>query len=176
MKKIVIGIVDSSGHAETLVLALQQAGFSPRDISVLFPDKHGTREVAVEQHSKAPEGAIAGVGVGGVVGATVGLLAGLGAIAVPGLGALIAAGPIMGVLSGVAAGAAVGGVAGALIGMGVPENAAKAYEGKLRGGKILVGVHIESADERRLAEDVMKRRGAEDVHSADEAAVPRQTV
>jgi hypothetical protein len=171
---MVIGIVDSNGRAETLVTELQRAGFSPGDISVLFPDKYGTRDFAVEHHTKAPEGAIAGVGAGGVVGATVGLLAGIGAIAVPGLGALIAAGPIMGALSGAAAGATVGGVTGALIGMGIPENEAKAYEGKLRSGSILVGVHVESSDERKNAEQVMERVGAEDVHAAGEAPVPHR--
>jgi hypothetical protein len=39
------------------------------DISVLFPDKSGTRDFAHEQNTKAPEGAATGAGVGGVVGA-----------------------------------------------------------------------------------------------------------
>jgi hypothetical protein len=33
------------------------AGFSANDISVLLPDKTGTRDFAHEQHTKAPEGA-----------------------------------------------------------------------------------------------------------------------
>lgn len=172
MKKAVIGIVESRERAETLVQSLQTAGFSPSDISVLFPDKHGTRDFAHEHNTKAPEGAVAGASAGGAVGGTIGLLAGIGALAIPGLGPFIAAGPIMAALSGAAAGAAVGGVTGALIGMGIPEIEAKAYEGKLRGGNILIAVHSESTKERDTAKDVLKRGGAHDVDVASEASTP----
>ena len=37
--------------------ALKAAGFSNSDVSVLFPDKQGTRDFAHEQNTKAPEGA-----------------------------------------------------------------------------------------------------------------------
>ena len=173
MKRAVIGIVDSHVRAEELVSALQQAGFTMSDVSVLFADKQGTRDFAHEHNTKAPEGAIAGVGAGGAIGGTIGLLAGIGAIAVPGLGALIAAGPLMGALSGAAAGAAVGGVAGALVGMGIPEIEAKVYEGKLRSGNALVAVHTESNDWKKKATDIMKRFGAHDVDSMSETSVPR---
>jgi len=78
----------------------------------------------------------------------------------------------MATLSGVAAGAAVGGVAGALIGLGIPEIEAKVYEGKLRGGNILIAVHTESADARKLADDIFRRTGARDVATTSEASVP----
>lgn len=172
MKKAILGIVESRERAEALMLALQQAGFSANDISALFPDKHGSRDFAHERNTKAPEGAIAGVGAGGAVGGTLGLLVGLGALSVPGVGALVAAGPVLLALSGAAAGAAVGGVAGALIGMGIPEIEARAYEGKLRGGNILIAVHSESREDRVLAADMMKRAGAHDVSVAAEAHAP----
>ena len=173
MKRAVIGVVDSHTRAEELVFALQQAGFAMSDVSVLFADKQGTHDFAHEHNTKAPEGAVAGVGAGGAIGGTIGLLAGIGAIAVPGVGALIAAGPLMGALSGAAAGAAVGGVAGALVGMGIPEIEAKVYEGKLKSGNALVAVHTESSDLRKKATETMKRFGAHDVDSVGEANVPR---
>lgn len=40
------------------------------DISVLFPDKRGTKDFAHEHNTKAPEGAAAGAGAGGVLGGT----------------------------------------------------------------------------------------------------------
>lgn len=172
MKRAIIGIVESRERAEALVLALQQSGFAPNDISVLFPDRHGTRDFAHEHNTKAPEGAVAGVGAGGAVGGTIGLLAGIGAIAIPGLGAFIAAGPLMAALSGAAAGAAVGGVTGALIGMGIPEIEAKAYEGKLRGGNILIAIHVEDKETEERAADILRRAGAHDVDAAPEASVP----
>ena len=36
------------------------AGFSNNDVSVLFPDKQGSKDFAHEQHTKAPEGAATG--------------------------------------------------------------------------------------------------------------------
>src|SRR6201996_8509121 len=111
-KKAVMGLVSNTVQAEAVVDDLQRAGFGTNDISVLFPDKTGTRDFAHEQNTKAPEGAIAGVGAGGAVGGTLGLLVGIGALAIPGLGPFIAAGPILAALSGIAAGAAVGGIAG----------------------------------------------------------------
>jgi len=172
MKKAVIGVVETREQAERTVGALRAEGFAVQDISVLFPDKRGTQDFAHENNTKAPEGAIAGAGTGGLLGGTLGLLAGIGALAIPGLGPLIAAGPIMAALSGVAAGAAVGGVTGALIGLGIPEIEAKVYEGKLRGGNILIAVHAESADSRKLADDIFRRTGARDVNTTSEASVP----
>lgn len=132
MKKAVMCIVGTSEKVELVVNRLHRAGFTTNDISVLFPDKTGTRDFAHEHSTKAPEGAIGGAGMGGVVGGTLGLLAGIGALAIPGLGPFIAAGPIMAALSGVGVGATVGGIAGALVGMGIPEIEAKRYEGRSR--------------------------------------------
>jgi hypothetical protein len=171
--KTVVGILDDQTQAENVVTTLQSAGFAGNDISVLFPDKRGTKDFAHEHNTKAPEGAVAGVAGGGVVGGTIGLLAGIGALAIPGLGPFIAAGPLMAALSGAAAGAAIGGIAGALIGMGIPELEAKRYEGKVRGGNLLVAVHVDSSDEQKRATEILKRAGAHDVTATTEASVPK---
>src|SRR4030095_13155260 len=118
---------------------------SPNDISVLFPDKSGTRDFAHEQNTKAPEGAAAGAGTGGILGGALGWLVGIGTLAIPGLGPFIAAGPIMAALSGAAAGAALGGITGALLRMGIPEYEAQRYEGKLKEGNILISVHTKDS-------------------------------
>jgi len=170
----VIGIVDSEAQAEQIVVALQKAGVRPGDISALLPDKGGTKDFAHEHNTKAPEGAVVGVAGGGLLGGTLGLLAGIGALAIPGLGPFIAAGPLMAALSGAAAGAALGGVTGALIGMGIPELEAKKYEGKLKGGNILLAVHVDDADQRKRAEEVLKSGNAHDISSTTEAAVPKE--
>jgi len=170
-KKAVIGIVRTYQDAQLTVSALRSAGFVDDDISVLFPDRDGTRDFAHENKTKAPEGAIGGVGAGGAVGGTLGLLAGIGALAIPGLGPFIAAGPILAALSGAAAGAAVGGITGALVGMGIPEIEARQYEGKIKDGNILMSVHVEHADEKRAAKEILDRCGAVDVATAGEARV-----
>jgi hypothetical protein len=171
--RVVIGIVDGQIQAENIVQRLGEQGFANADISAIFPDKHGSRDFAHEHNTKAPEGTVVGVTSGGVVGGTLGLLAGIGALAIPGLGPFIAAGPLMAALSGAAAGAAVGGVAGALIGMGIPEIEAKKYEGKLRGGNILVAAHVDNSEEESRAKEVFRREGAHDISSTSESAIPK---
>src|SRR5580765_6596977 len=136
MSKAVFCIARTEVQAEAIVNQLKGVGFSNNDISVLFPDKRGTRDFAHEQHTKAPEGAATGAGTGGLLGGALGWLAGIGALAIPGVGPFIAAGPIMAALSGAALGAAVGGIGGALVGMGLPEYEAKRYEGKIQAGNI----------------------------------------
>ena len=171
MGKAIFCIATSEAQAETIVNQLKEAGFSYNDISVLFPDKAGTRHFAHEQHTKAPEGAATGAGTGGLLGGAVGWLAGIGALAIPGLGPFIAAGPIMAALSGAAVGAAVGGVTGALVGMGIPEYEAKRYEGRIKSGNILISVHADDQAEGRKARDIFERAGAEDIASAGEVGV-----
>jgi hypothetical protein len=168
-KKAVFGIVATYEQAENLVGQLRAAGFTDNDMSVLFPDKHGSRDFAHEHGTKAPEGAIAGVGAGGAVGGTIGLLAGIGLLAIPGLGPFIAAGPILAALSGAAAGAAVGGITGALVGLGIPEVEAKQYENKVKDGNILVSVHAENGERRDRAKAVLAQNHATDICVANEA-------
>ena len=173
MKKAVYGIANTTAQAESIVTKLQDSGFSSADISVLFPDKEGTRDFAHEKNTKAPEGATTGGLTGMGVGGALGLLAGIGALAIPGVGPFIAAGPIMGALSGAAVGGATGGLIGALIGLGIPELEAKQYEGKVRAGNILIAVHAEDGDERSRAKEVLEQAGATDVSSTSEASVPK---
>src|SRR2546421_2990329 len=134
-------IVRDQDQACQIVDRLRTSGFTGNDISVLLPDKGGTRDFAHEQRTKAPEGATTGGVTGGVVGGALGWLAGIGALAIPGFGPFIAAGPIMAALSGAAAGATIGGITGALVGLGIPELEAKLYEGKLKAGNVLIAVH-----------------------------------
>ncbi|MGH8555800.1 MAG: hypothetical protein ACREUD_09610, partial [Gammaproteobacteria bacterium] len=109
------------------------------------------------------------VGLG--VGAVLGWLAGIGSLAIPGVGPFIAAGPIMGALSGAAVGGATGGLVGALVGMGIPEYEAKRYEGKVRGGNILISVHTDDARDRTRAKEIFKQANAEDISTTGEANV-----
>src|SRR6202035_4773601 len=169
MEKAVFGIAKSESQAVSITNQLKTAGFSQNDISVLLPDKTGTRDFAHEQHTKAPEGAATGAGSGAVLGGGLGLLLGIGALAIPGLGPFIAAGPIMAALAGAGAGAAVGGIAGALIGMGIPEYEAKRYEGRVKDGGILLSVHCDDSEWVSKAKAILKRSGAEDISSAGEA-------
>lgn len=180
-KKAVFCIATTYEQSIQIVDRLKAAGFSGNDISVLLPDKSGSKDFAHEQHTKAPEGATVGAGSGAVLGGALGWLVGIGALAIPGVGPFIAAGPIMALLGGAAVGGTVGGLTGALIGMGIPEFEAKQYEGKIRNGNILISVHSENADEVSRAKKIFKDCAAMDISSSGEASVagtepPKQTI
>jgi hypothetical protein len=173
-KKAVFGIAKSESQAIAIADNLKAAGFSENDVSVLFPDKQGTKDFAHEQHTKAPEGATTGASTGAVLGGALGWMVGIGALAIPGLGPFIAAGPIMAALAGAAGGAAAGGLTGALIGMGIPEYEAKRYEGKVKDGNILLSVHTDDSNERDRAKKILEAGGAVDISYTGEASVPKE--
>ncbi len=163
--------IKNSADAAHVVDRLKTAGFSASDISVLMPDKQGTKDFAVDNETKSPEGATIGAGTGAVLGGGLGWLAGIGALAIPGVGPLIAAGPIMAALSGVALGGAVGGISGALIGMGIPEYEAKNYEGKLKGGRCLLSVNAETTNETAKVREIFTEAGGEDLSTTGEGSL-----
>lgn len=162
----------SPAQTQSIVESLRASGFSGNDISVLMADKTGTKDFAVENQTKAPEGAATGAGTGVALGGALGWLAGIGALAIPGVGPLIAAGPIMAALGGAALGGTVGGITGALVGMGIPEFEAKKYEGKLKAGGTLISVHSDNSTETARAKAIFEKAGAQDICTGSETAVP----
>ena len=171
--KSVLGIYTSRSAVESAITRLREAGFASADISILLPENLGSKELATQKATKAPEGTAAGATSGAVIGGALGWLVGIGALAIPGLGPFIAAGPIMAALAGVGVGGAVGGFTGALIGLGVPEYEAKRYEGRLQKGGILMSVHCDTSEEIDRAKDVLKLTGAEDIATAGESEAKR---
>ena len=171
MSEAVICIAKNLVQAETIVSRLESAGVPTSDISVLMPDREGSRDFAHEHSTKAPEGATIGGSAGGVAGGVLGLLAGIGALAIPGVGPFIAAGPIMAALSGAAVGATVGGIAGALVGLGMPEYEAKQYEAKLKDGNILISVHTYESKQAKNIKKILEGENAEAISITGEESV-----
>lgn len=168
-KKIaVFGLFDDRMALERCIDMLVGQGFRHSDISALLPDAKGTREIATEKHTKAPEGAALGAAAGGAIGGTLGLLVGLGALAIPGLGPFIAAGPIMATLAGAGAGGAVGTLTGALAGMGIPEYEAQKYQGVLNQGKLLLAVHADDREWAKKAHDILELENATGIDQKSE--------
>jgi len=165
-------IATSEAQAIRIANHLRSAGFTPDDISMLYPDRDGVRDLAPRNSTKAPEGAATGASAGAMIGGALGWLAGIGAIAVPGVGPLIAAGPILAALSGLAVGGTVGGLSGALVGCGIPEYEAQQYEGRLRGGHILISVHADDGEEASRIREILSEEKAEYISTGSEAAVP----
>jgi hypothetical protein len=168
MSTSIFCLVDSEVQTNAIVESLKNAEFSNDDISVLLPDKSGSRDFAHERSSKAPEGAATGASTGGVVGGVLGWLVGMGTLAIPGLGPMIVAGPLMAALAGLGVGATVGGLSGALIGMGIPEYEAKQYQGKIQGGNILLSVRAETNEARKLVKEIFEHAGAHDISYTEE--------
>ena len=165
----VYGLYIDRPAVEEAVTSLKQAGFRKTDISVLLPENVGSKDLGHEKNTKAPEGAIAGAGSGGVIGGALGWIAGVGLLALPGIGPFIAAGPIMSLLAGVGVGGTVGSILGALLGMGFPEYEAKRFEGRIKQGGILLSVHCDNSEWIKRAQNILTNTGASDVASAAEA-------
>ncbi|NEI73216.1 hypothetical protein GR212_27040 [Rhizobium lusitanum] len=183
--RIVSGLYDSYDDARTVVKALENAGISSDQISIV--SRKDGKEKVEGQGNDAAEGAGAGAGIGAVAGGAGGLLAGLGMLAIPGVGPVVAAGWLAATAAGAVAGAVVGGAAGgivgALIASGVPEKDAHMYaEGVRRGGSVVTAkveddkiVTAQTVLNNSRAVDLEDRRArysAEGWSRFDEAAEP----
>ncbi len=169
-KAAVLGIYPDYSSVENAVDVFKQAGFRNTDISVLFPNKVGSKSFAHDKGTRAPEGAATGAGTGAILGGTLGWLVGIGALAIPGLGPFIAAGPLMAALAGVGVGGVAGGITGVLVGMGISKHEAKRYEVRVKEGGILLSVHTDNAEWAKRAREILERTGAQDISSTEEGA------
>lgn len=142
-------LFDTHAEAAAAVHALEAAGFSRDEISIMGNGANGTSTEGTATAAEAPGGTEAGASVGTLVGGGVGLLAGLGALAIPGVGPIVAAGWLVAMITGAGAGAAAGGLIGSLTGAGVDERDAHVYAEGVRRGGTLVSVR---ADEMRSAQ------------------------
>lgn len=164
----VFAIYANRESAEEGIDELRGSGFRNADISALLPHNVGTKDLAHEKATRAPEAAAAGAASGAVIGGALGWLAGIGTLGIPGLGPFIAAGPIMALLAGLGAGGTAGGLIGALAGLGVPEYEAKRYEGRLRSGGILVSVHCDNSQWAHKARVILEQTGAQNISTRSE--------
>lgn len=162
MATYVFCIASSQIQATNIVGRLRAVGFAMDAISVLLSDTTGAPDFAMEQHPKAPGGATTGA----ALSAALGLPFGPGTVAIPGVGPILAAGPLKAALSRA-------GIAGALIGLGLPEIEARAYEGRIRGGKILMAAHTPAPDRERAARQVFEAAGASHILATSDNPSPR---
>jgi hypothetical protein len=150
MSKSVVATYVTVHDANNAIEALHRAGFSNDEISLLVTDVAKKKHFAIEQGTKAAEGASIGSAIGGAIGALAAGLTVAAGLILPGLGALVA-GPLIAAL----AGAGVGGVRGGLVGAGFSETEAKLIEDELKDGNIVIGVLHDDADRVRLARTVL---------------------
>ena len=174
-RPIVTGTFRDRDALDRAVTDFRAKGYTDDDFHVVMNEDTRTRyyaddDVAIEEGSKALEGAGAGAATGGTLGGVIGAIAGIGgAIAIPGLGAV--AGPLAGALAGAGAGGAAGSLLGALVGAGIPEDHAKRYEADVQDGGMFLGVHPRDED-HAYVRDRYTEYGADNVYySTDRAGV-----
>jgi hypothetical protein len=138
-EKVVTAFFDRPDLANRAFLELKAAGIDPAKITILASHEGAKKDLAITEHTKAPEGGAAGAAVGAGVGAIAGALTIAGSILLPGIGWV--AGPLVGALVGAGAGTVAGGLVGALVGAGVPEHEARVVEDALKQGGVVIAVH-----------------------------------
>ncbi len=166
MTETVTYVYDDPSLARDTIRALESAGFTSSEISVVRQD--GDVDWNATDGDPVSDGATTGASVGLAAGAGAGLLASLGIIAIPGIGPLVAAGVLATTLAAGAAGAVGGGILGALIDYGVSEEEAPVYAENLRRGGTLVSVRADD-DRVREAELIMQRYAPVDISERSEA-------
>jgi hypothetical protein len=166
MTQTVTYIYDDPSLAGQAVRALESAGFTSSEISIVRQD--GEVEWNADRDDPVGDGATTGASVGLAAGAGAGLLASLGMLAIPGIGPLVAAGVLATTLAGGAAGAVGGGIIGALVDYGVSEEDAPVYAETLRRGGTLVSVRADDARASE-AELIMQRFSPTDVGTRGQA-------
>lgn len=167
MAKTVVGYFDNFRQAENAVDELTRDGFRREDISIIANQEARRSTTRVSGSDKAGEsdagtGAAVGATTGAVVGGAAGLIASLAGLTIPVVGPILAAGPIVAMLSGAGVGAVAGGLIGALVNLGVPEEEARVYEEAVKRGGTLVTLKAEDA-RAQAAADIMNRHGAVDI-------------
>jgi hypothetical protein len=166
----VMGIYPDRTTVSDAINVLHKAGYRATDISILSSDNQGSKDFAVEQHTRAMEEAATGAAAGAVIGAALAWLVSIQTVTIPGLESLIAAGPVLAALAGAGAGGALGWIVGLLAGASMPEYVAKRYAGRIRHGGILLSVHCDSQEWCNLAKKTHRDTGARNISSATESA------
>ncbi len=156
MSKSVVATFVTVHDANDAIEALHSAGFRNDEISLLVTDIAKKKHFAIEQGTKAAEGAGIGSAIGGAIGALAAGLTVAAGLILPGLGALVA-GPLIAALAGAGVGGAAGGLIGALVGAGFSETEAKLIEDELKDGNIVIGVLHDDPDRVRLARTVLEQ-------------------
>ena len=150
-----VALFNNRLQAHDAILALRGAGFSSDSIGLFGPEGEATGLKSDPLATRWEEG----TGIGAATGAVTGMGLGLAVLSglIPPLGPVVAGGTLVALLASAGAGASVGTILGGLAGMGIPEDDAKFYEGKLHEGKSMVT--IDADDRHAEAEEILTAHG-----------------
>ena len=174
--KRAVGLFYSRDEVESALRDLKGGGYDMDRVSIMGKNADnvaGADDLNQEHGNEAAEGAAAGATTGTVLGGIGGFLVGAGVLAIPGVGPVLAAGvgisEIAATLAGAGIGAAAGGLIGGLVGLGIPEERAKVYSDRIKGGSFFMMVDGTDDDVRR-AESIMRNHGVEEFEIFDAPA------
>lgn len=174
--KRAVGLFYSRDEIEAALREFKEGSYNMDRISIMGKSADeiaGADELNQEHGNEAKEGAAAGATTGTVLGGIGGFLVGAGVLAIPGLGPVLAAGvgisEIAATLAGAGIGAAAGGLIGGLVGLGIPEERAKVYSDRIKGGSFFMMVDG-TGDEIGRAESIMRNHGVEEFEIFDAPA------
>ncbi|SMF65028.1 hypothetical protein [Pseudobacteriovorax antillogorgiicola] len=162
MTQKITALYSNKAQAQAVINGLVLQGVSQDNLSLLMSNDTRKKEFDIEVNTKAPEGIAIGGVTGGAIGAIAAGLTAVGTLAVTGGAGLVAAGPIVAVLSGAGSGAAGGGLIGGLVGLGFDENEAKLVEADIDNGSILLAAEVEDTQKDEL-KNYLKESGARNV-------------
>jgi hypothetical protein len=166
----VFGLFSDRESVEDAMRTLCSAGFRDTDISVLFQANQGTKDLGIEKHTKAPEGAAAGGFFGIVLGGALGWLVGSSYLTMPGLQVPATMDPTIVMLAGAGGLGLLGGFFGALFGMLTPEYEARRYNGRVKRGSILLSLHCDDSAWAKRAAETLRLTAAVNIGHARESA------
>jgi hypothetical protein len=171
-KKInfIYGSYKTEIELETAITALEIANFKRNEISVLCPDQDRSAHYIVK-NTKAPEIALIGATIGGLIGGIWGWTSGLSIAGISVLSnttLITSPHPVLAGLAAMGCGAIIGGIFGGLIGYKMPEYELKNNENHLKEGRRLLSVLAKNEDRTEKAKDVLKATGAVNIESTDE--------
>ena len=161
MVKTIVASVDGYPAARRVVRQLMDDGYMSRDIGIMASNVSGDYRAASAEEKDSAHTASCAL-TGGVVGGAAGLAASLMALSIPGIGPIVAAGPLVSMLTGAGAGAVAGGLIGALTEAGVPEEHANYYAETVRRGGAIVTVKVDESRADRAAA-ILRANGAIDL-------------
>jgi hypothetical protein len=170
----VAGVFRSRENARKAAGELRSAGFSPRQINLLYPEtpEEAIHRVPVSETEQPGVGAAIGGVVGAALGMAGGFALGVGLTAlIPGVGPVVAVGvagaALLG-LGGLVGGAKVGSAGDEHGTEGVPSDEMFFYEDALRQGRSLVILLAHTEEEAHRAHAMLGAAGAESLDAARE--------
>lgn len=162
----VFGIYPNRPSVEYGLTLLRHAGFRRADVSVLFPEYAGMKNLAMERNIMAQEDGMSVSASGGSIPGEFSWVGGREVLSVPGLGPLVAAGPIVAAFASLSEDRGAGAVVNALMTFGVSESKARRYERRILDGAILLSVHCGNVEAISWARELLSASGAEEISTA----------